>query len=173
MFHRKKNLAWQDSEALHGGSLSCNEAQALCLVETRVSVLLEMRTRSILHQLGMAGIFSLFPEVEISDSIHLSHSHLASAMKKVSSLRQKETFSFSFCVSLLSAMNSTGLVSLETKACRSSTELVLFSGSAVHFSSLTCCWASGVFRRARVMDGRSSLVPVPGTVSVHTDKSPD
>lgn len=130
---KKKNLAWQDSEALHRGSLSCNEAQALYLVETRVSVLLEMRTRSILHHLGMAGIFSLFPEVEISDSIHLSHSHLASAMKKVSSLRQKETFSFSFCVSLLSAMNSTGLASLETKACCSSAELVLFSGSAVHF----------------------------------------
>ena len=77
----------------------------------------------------------------MTPSIFLSH--LASAVK-VSSLRQKETFYFSFCVSLLSAVNSTGLVSLEIKSSHSLTALVLYSGSAVCFSSVSCCWAVGV-----------------------------
>lgn len=132
-----------------------------------------MRTRSscMLHQLGMPGIFSLFPAVKISDSIYLSHSHLAPAMKKVSSLRHKETFSFSFCVSLLSAVNSAELLFLETEVCCSSREAVLLSSSAVHFFPLPSCWASGVFGRGCAMDKRSSSIPVPNATFDHTEVS--
>lgn len=81
----------------------------------------------MLHQLGGPGIFSLFSDVKIDVSIHLSHSHLASAMKNISILRHKKPFSFSFSVSLLSAVNSAGLVSLETKICCSAAVLCISS----------------------------------------------
>lgn len=126
----------------------------------------------MLHQLGTARIFSVFSDVKISDSIHLSPSHLASAMKKLSSLRHKDMFSFSFCVSLLSAVSSAALLSLETQVCCSSREAALLGCSAVHFFPLPSCWASGVFGRGCVMDKRTSSVPVLGTVFDHAGKSP-